>query len=546
MQFDVPQVVGGRRRLAHRATDDPPQPVAGTADAQPLGRHADRSAGAESWDTAAGNAESPLGIRPFEAYSFAAVPFAVRLAATPAAARVSAAVQTVLKLSEFQSSLESRIKFDVQGRPVYRLQMLLPEDFRLDHVSAPGDFQYAVTRQDKRPLLTIYLAAGQQGDVPVLIRGQLNCGAGVACTCSRMRPARKLPSNGAVPFPLPRLSILGVDRQQGDVAVQARSGVRRGARATGQLRARAVGSTVRLARRPAAPRYPAGTALRPGRLRRPVAAAAPAARGRVRHVSNVRVTDRAIEETILLDFDVQNAGIRRLSFLLPGWMAGSRISVPMLRQKTVEPVSKEPGAPLRVTIELQDDAIGQLRVLVENDRLLTPGSHEVPIPVVERRTNGRANGDCPLFPHEPPLRDDRERRTRRSGGRGGQAARDGRAGPAAEAVGDAQGGSGPRDDDGLSGLARRPAAAAELPHAIARRRGDGQGPHRPGRNHAGASTPPGPIAGNWPCGWTTPPSSSWKSGCPRADGCGRPAWPASRSSRPRSPARPTRAACGFR
>ena len=45
----------------------------------------------------------------------------------------------------------------------------------------------------------------------------------------------------------------------------------------------------------------------------------------------------------------------------------------MLRQKTVEPVSKEAGSPLRVTIELQDEVMGQLQVLVENDRLLTPG-----------------------------------------------------------------------------------------------------------------------------------------------------------------------------
>ena len=89
-------------------------------------------------------------------------------------------------------------------------------------------------------------------------------------------------------------------------------------------------------------------------------------------ISNVRVTDRAIEETILLDFTIRNAGVRELSFLLPAGMAGSRISVPMLRQKTVEPVSKEAGAPLRVRIELQDEVMDQLRVLVENDRLLTP------------------------------------------------------------------------------------------------------------------------------------------------------------------------------
>ena len=107
-------------------------------------------------------------------------------------------------------------------------------------------------------------------------------------------------------------------------------------------------------------------------------------------ISNVRVTDRAIEETILLDFTIRNAGVRELSFLLPAEMAGSRISVPMLRQKTVEPVGKEAGAALRVRIELQDEVMDQLRILVENDRLLTPGAHEAPIPTVELgRTNRR-------------------------------------------------------------------------------------------------------------------------------------------------------------
>ena len=121
----------------------------------------------------AGGDESPLGIRPFEAYSFAAVPFTVRLAAAPVAARVSAAVQTVLKLAAYERSLESRVnvrRAGPAGLPVADAPARGP---RLDHVSAPGEFQYAVTQQDKRPLLTIYLAAGQQGDVPVLVRGKL-------------------------------------------------------------------------------------------------------------------------------------------------------------------------------------------------------------------------------------------------------------------------------------------------------------------------------------------------------------------------------------
>ena len=39
--------------------------------------------------------------------------------------------------------------------------------------SAPGAYQYAVTKQGKRSLLTIYLADGQEGSVQVRIRGRL-------------------------------------------------------------------------------------------------------------------------------------------------------------------------------------------------------------------------------------------------------------------------------------------------------------------------------------------------------------------------------------
>ena len=72
-------------------------------------------------------------------------------------------------------------------------------------------------------------------------------------------------------------------------------------------------------------------------------------------ITNVRVTDRALEETILLDFSIQNAGIREFSFLLPAEMADCRIKVPMLRQKTIEKAGKEPDSPIRVKIELQDE-----------------------------------------------------------------------------------------------------------------------------------------------------------------------------------------------
>jgi hypothetical protein len=319
---------------------------------------------------AKGGDESPLGIRPFEAYNFSALPFSIRLAASPVAAKATATVQTVLRIAEYERTLESRVAFDVQNRPVYQLQMLLPSDFQVEHVAVSGVFQYAVTQRDQRSLLTIYLADGRQGNVPVLLRGRLG-------------------HDGVLKeLPLPNLQIEGVERQQGDVAVQVDPAFDVDAadlRHCEKTPASRLYSWLEASQQPftrVALHYAHGdygATLRLASRKADVVCDT---------ITNVRVTDRAVETTILLDFNIREAGIRNLSFLLPAEMADSRIFVPMLRQKTVEPVDKEPGSPVRVKIELQDDMMDELRVLVENDHLLTPGSHEAPVPCVEQ---GRMN-----------------------------------------------------------------------------------------------------------------------------------------------------------
>jgi len=317
----------------------------------------------------------PLGLRPFEAYRFAAVPFAVRLAVAPISTRLSAEVQTVLKIGAYKRNLESRIAFDAQDRPVHRLRLLLPETLRLDRVTVPGDYQYAVSRENGRPLLTIHLAAGRLGETPVVILGRLGREGEIA------------------ELPLPRIEALDVERQQGDVAVQVDPAFDVDAAELQHCETVLLGrlhawlnpnqrDAARLGLHYARADY-AGT-LRLSPRKPDVVCDA---------ISNVRVTDRAIEETILLDFTIRNAGVREVSFLLPCWMAGCRISAPMLRRKTVELIGKDGNgmnSVLRARIELQDEVMGQLRILVENDRRLSPGSHEVPIPTVETgRTNRR-------------------------------------------------------------------------------------------------------------------------------------------------------------
>jgi hypothetical protein len=252
----------------------------------------------------------------------------------------------------------------IQERAVYRLQFFLPEDFRLDHLSLPGDYEFAITTKNDRRLLTIFLTAGRLGDLPVQLRGTLG------------------KQTGLERVTLPQLDVLDAQRQQGDIAVQADASYEVDAvdlkncekvlldRFYGWLKPEQRTLT-RLALQYREGDYSGALKLTP---KKPEVDCDT--------LSNVRVTDRAIEETILLDFTIKNAGTRKVSFILPWWMKNAKIHVPALREKSNEPLEKGKQSPRLVKIELQDEKVDQLRVLVENDRQLETGTQEAPIPKV--------------------------------------------------------------------------------------------------------------------------------------------------------------------
>ncbi|MBN2218620.1 MAG: hypothetical protein JW719_14685, partial [Pirellulales bacterium] len=329
---------------------------------------------------AAGQAtlDDPLGLRPYQAYEFASTPFSITLAAGPVRARTTAAVQSILRISDDKRSLESLVNLDVQGRPIYSAAFLLPEEFELENVdvlapdfernpaAAGGLFHWAITQKDQpRRRLTVFLTDGRLGRVPIVLRGKLGGKANASATT------------------LPRLEVLGVERQSGDLAVQVdpsfRVEPRELANCQSVLLHRLFGwlrpdqrALVQLALHYDRPDIEGRLVLS---RRSP--------RVSCTTITNVRVTDRAIEETILLDFSIRDAGIRQIVFTLPAWMHDCRIEVPMLREKTIAPTGPGADAPLRVTLDLQDEVMADaFRVLVKNDRLLTPGLQTAPIPVV--------------------------------------------------------------------------------------------------------------------------------------------------------------------
>jgi len=318
----------------------------------------------------AADERSPLGMRPYQSYEFVALPFELGLVAETSPVQQRASVQSILRMAERERSIESRFKLSVRGRPVFGSRLRVPPDLEVTDVAAPGTFEWAETRSGGDHFVTLYFATGLTGDIPIVLRGRLG-------------ETREL-----MELAIPRLEVVGVKEQPGHIVVQADPAFDVQARELegidSVLLRRVHGwlqpvqrQFARLALHYRNPDYAGRLVLVPRK---------PEVTGYT--VSNVRVTDRAIEETVMIDFRVRNAGVRRVEFSLPAALADARISVPLLRRKRVLPVEGEDR--VRVVLELQNEVMNQLRVLVESDRLLTGDAHTVSLPrIVTGRTDRR-------------------------------------------------------------------------------------------------------------------------------------------------------------
>ena len=318
-----------------------------------------------------GAEESPLGIQPYQAYRFVSTPFRIGLSEAQITAETSATVQSILGVAQRETTLESRIQYRVKRRKIFRLKIVLPEGLELNNrVRAPEPFQWSVAEEEGKRVLSIQLGEGRRGDFPVFIGGTIQSGTDKKT------------------FQLPQLSVLGVDHQESDIVVQVDPAyeVRAANLQNCQnvlpqsvyswLIQRQQREMARLVLRARNADYAGSLVFTP---RRPKVTC--------RTITNTKITENTIEETILLDFSISDAGIRQVVFLLPESMRQARISAPQLRQTTITPVA---GKPLvRVQLDLQDDLKGQFDVKIVHDHLLTEGLDTVPIPVVQTGQTSR-------------------------------------------------------------------------------------------------------------------------------------------------------------
>ncbi len=309
--------------------------------------------------------QSPLGLQPFHAYRFTNTDYTIQIDAEPQSHDLKANVRNIMRIGRDEQSLETEVRFFAHRRPLYHLSMLLPADLRLDQVQAPQPFEWTVAEEDDHQRLDIYLAAGQTDTTRVLLSGKIG------------------PYALDESVPLPRFEVLDVKSQSGDLAIQVDPDDDVHPEDTENLRTvspTSVRHWIETKQRPLTKlAFHYNKADYSGSVR--LTPRVPHVK--VRTITNLRITEQAVMETILLDYSVTHAGIQTLSFTLPAGMDDARIRVPQLRRKTIVPVSDEPDARLRVTLELQDRLMKQIRVLVENDRPLTGENHAAPVPEPE-------------------------------------------------------------------------------------------------------------------------------------------------------------------
>ena len=332
-------------------------------------RRTDLAAGGLGLPADAVRDRSPLGVRPYQSYEFMSTAFELTLQVESDPANVRGSVQSVFRMAERERSIESRINLSIKGRPILRVRVRVPDDLEISGISAPGTSEWVKTETAGGQIVTIHFAAGLTGEVPIVIRGRLG----------ETRALNEVA--------IPRLALLDVDEQPGDMVVQADPAFDVQAQSMTNISSvlmRRVHGWLKPAQRPFArlalhydrPDYGGRLVLVP---REPDVTSYT--------VTNVRVTDRAVEETILIDFTIRNAGVRRVEFSLPAVLSDARINAPLLRQKTVTPAPG--GKRVDVMLELQDEVMNQLRVLVESDRLLTGDARRVELPLVKTGRAGR-------------------------------------------------------------------------------------------------------------------------------------------------------------
>ncbi len=314
---------------------------------------------------------SPLGIKEFQVLQFVTTPFQIELEASELPQQIKAETQTVLRMGQSEADFELQIAYDLGKRPVYELSFDLPATLTIDELTANSDETWSIERIGDVQRVHVFFSRGITGKTPLLVNGTIQN------------------YEGQTSWSIPKIMINDVDTQTGQFAIQVDPALNVTAVNLKNCQSVLVRQLTpwlnpdqRSLTRQSLQYRDADYAatLRFSKIQPQVS---------VETITNVRTTYFAVEETILLDFDIQRAGIRQIRFLLPERMRNSKIVARFVSEKTTALADAAHPGMVQVQLDLQDDVIGSYRIIIENDRQLGTNEQRVPMPVVLTGEVGR-------------------------------------------------------------------------------------------------------------------------------------------------------------
>jgi hypothetical protein len=311
---------------------------------------------------------SPIDLRVFQAYRFVALPATVSLSIAPQPVKTEAEIQALLNVSERTTSVEARVIVRPHELPVYRVDIALPKDLTDEEISSslPGGFERSIVEKNGRRILSIYARNGQSEPFQIVILGKL------------------APRNAQGVVATPHFDVLGMARQQGAMVVLADPAYDVTVQPEANCETTPVAATfgwlqeqerrnARVAIRWQSPEYSAQVRLE---------AKTPVIASRLFH--NVRITPRTLEQTVIAEFQIREAGVREITLLLPEQLRDARVQVTNARRTIIEEgVAGLPAGFVRLRIELEDEFQGTYKVLLSHDRLVSSNQQAVQLPVLE-------------------------------------------------------------------------------------------------------------------------------------------------------------------
>lgn len=315
---------------------------------------------------------SPVPLFAFQTYRYGSMDFQLGLKVHEATNKVKSQFETSLRVSRNDARLQCQVHFVIENRPMFRTRLEVPEDWKWEAPESDAQMEWTLSEpKDGVRVFDFLFLKGQIGNTFIRLNAMQN-------------RTNDLQSTEYV-LPVPKIRPLDASSEQGDIIIDTDAGV--DVRTEQLVGCERVGSPAVV---PQNPNFQTAPSPRPRAVLR---CATKNYEGQLRFqsrtpqitaisISNVKVTRRSMEETLYFGWEIKEAGVHRFEFTVPARLKDAVILAQMVRSIQRTPTSEQLDAPVKCIVDLQEDVMGEYRILLQKDSPLPSVPQSVPIPVI--------------------------------------------------------------------------------------------------------------------------------------------------------------------